>query len=284
MIGTSKIKFGFLLILIYSFSYGAAHSDHLPLWEIHAGVAAIQVPHYRGSESEHSYAIPFPGIIYRGEKLKASEDGVKGILYSGDRHKLDISLASGLPASSDENDARAGMPRLEPTIEIGPSVISELWHSNEKDMGVWLNLPLRMAFSFDDLDVSDKGLIFSPFIKWQLKENNWKWGVALGVSYADENYHNYFYEVDGQYETATRPEYHASSGYSGTRITLSATKRFKQSWFAAFARFEDLRNTVFEDSPLVERNDYMVFGLVYTYLIAQSEESSHHSEHIINGD
>ena len=257
-----------------------ALADHKPLWELHAGIATLQVPHYRGSEAEHNFIIPFPGLIYRGEKLKASEDGVRGLLFSSERNLLDISFGMGLPASSDENDARHGMPKLETSLEVGPSFVSRLWQSEQGNTGIWLNAPLRMAFSFDDFDIKDQGLIFSPYLHWRHKQNQWKWGIALGLSYADENYHNYFYEVDQRYATPTRPEYHPSSGYSGERVTLSVTKHFKKSWLAVFMRYENLSNAVFKNSPLVETETYQVFGLVYTHLITESKQRSHHSEHI----
>ncbi len=260
----------------------STHADHKPLWELQAGLGMLQIPYYRGSASKHNYILPIPTFIYRGEYIKASEDGVKGLLYSSDRFKLDISMAMSFAASSDENGARAGMPKLEPTLEVGPSLITTLWRSENKQSGLWFKLPLRMTFSFDDFNIRDQGLITSPTLFWQHKRNAWKWGISLGVSYADENYHDYFYGVEERYVTDTRTEYNASAGYSGQHVSLSVTKHAKQSWFGAFVRAENLKGTVFDDSPLVEQNDYLVFGILYTRLVAKSKRGSVHSEHEID--
>ena len=270
-------------IALYSLA-STSVADHKPLWEIHLGATGLTVPHYRGSDSNHTYLLPTPMFIYRGERIKINESGVKGLLFSTDKIKLDISLAMSLPASSDENDARSGMPKLEPTLEVGPSLVSQLWLAKDKQSDVSLHLPLRQAFSFDDLDVQDQGLIFSPFLRWRLKHNQWITSASLGTSYANANYHNYYYEVDPEYVTPTRAEYHSSSGYSGSRLTLTVTKHFKKSWLAVFARYETLNDTVFEDSPLVERDDYLLFGAVYTYIIAQSKEKSGHSEYVLDSE
>ena len=274
------ILFGFLMVALPL----TANAGHKPLWEAYIGLTGLQVPHYRGSDSAHNYLIPTPIFIYRGEHFKVNESGVKGLLFTSDKVKLDISLAMSLPASSDSEDARAGMPKLEPTLEVGPSLITQLWLADNKQSDISLHLPLRMAFSFDDLDVEDQGLILSPYLRWRQKRNQWTTGVSLGVSYADAHYHNYYYEVDPTYATPTRPAYQSSGGYSGTRLTLSVSKHFKKSWIAAFARYETLDSTVFEDSPLVERDEYLLFGLVYTHLIAKSKRKSTHSEYILDAE
>ena len=42
----------------------------MPLWEAGGGVSPIVVPDYRGSDQYRGYVLPFPHIVYRGEKLK----------------------------------------------------------------------------------------------------------------------------------------------------------------------------------------------------------------------
>jgi outer membrane scaffolding protein for murein synthesis (MipA/OmpV family) len=266
------------VFLICSICHQPVYADHQPLWEVHAGIGTLHVPHYRGSDSRHHYTVPFPSFIYRGEYIKAGEEGLKGLLYSSERISLDISMALGLPASSEGRDARTGMPDLKPTLEFGPSLIAQLWEAPNKQTGLWLNLPLRETFSFDDFDINGEGLIFSPYLQWRHKTGDWRFSASFGVSYADEDYHNYFYEVEPIYVTTNRPEYHPSGGYSGNRITLTATKRFKNSWIGAFIRYDTLTNAVFEDSPLVERDDYFAFGVAYTHILAKSQKTSIHSD------
>src|SRR5882757_8072770 len=49
---------------------GAALADNkelLPLWEVGGGLAYAHLPDYRGSDEAHSYVLPFPLLVYRGD-------------------------------------------------------------------------------------------------------------------------------------------------------------------------------------------------------------------------
>src|SRR3989338_5371214 len=47
-----------------------ALAEQVPLWEVGAGVAAIDFPEYRGSNVRTSYLLPIPYLVYRGDFLK----------------------------------------------------------------------------------------------------------------------------------------------------------------------------------------------------------------------
>ncbi|MFZ0107585.1 MAG: MipA/OmpV family protein, partial [Thiobacillus sp.] len=139
-----------------------AHAEQLPLWEIGAGLAALSLPDYRGSDVTQTFVLPVPYIRYRGEYLRADRDGFRGILFDSERLEFNISLNGSLPADSDDNPAREGMVDLEPTLEIGPSVDLQLWRSSERKMRLALRVPLRAAITLES----------SPqHIGWQLWPN-----------------------------------------------------------------------------------------------------------------
>lgn len=97
-----------------------AHAEPLPLWEVGAGVAPLCLPDYRGSDQSRNYLLPFPWLVYRGDMLKADREGIRARLFGAERVELDVSLSGSVPVNSERNRARAGMPDLHPTAEVGP--------------------------------------------------------------------------------------------------------------------------------------------------------------------
>ncbi len=70
--------------------------------------------------------------------------------------------------------------------------------------------------------------------------------------------------------TATRPAYSAGGGYSGSRITVEAQRRFTHAWLGLFARYDNLSGAAFANSPLVTTMDYFVVGFGITWVAAES--------------
>jgi len=257
-----------------------AYAQQLPRWELGIGVGGLNLPYYRGSDIYRNYAAPYPYITYRGERLNIDRGGIQGHLFKSDRVKLDLSLAAGIPVSSDGDSPRAGMPDLDPTVELGPSLELNLWQSNHKRQSLWFKLPLRSAHSIGGEGIfKHRGWTFSPFLEYtakSLKRDDWKTSISVGPLYADRDYHNYFYEVHPTYVTPVRSEYHATSGYSGARTTLTIRKHLTDKLqIGGFARFDTLKNSAFEDSPLVSTKHYRALGVALVWMLSQSEEMVH---------
>ena len=98
----------------------------------------------------------------------------------------------------------------------------------------------------------------------------WDIGTAVGPIYASEEYHDYYYEVAPAYATPSRPAYDARAGYSGSRLTLTVSRRFAKFWVGAFARYDNLSGAVFADSPLVKKNDAFMAGIGIAWILVQS--------------
>jgi outer membrane scaffolding protein for murein synthesis (MipA/OmpV family) len=254
-----------------------ASAQERPLWELGVGVATLNLPYYRGSEAQRSYALPFPYLVYRGEYLNVDKDGMRGWLYRRDDLSLDLSLAAGVPVPSDQNGPRAGMPRLDPTVEFGPSLEYRLWRSEDRRRNVWLRLPLRGAFAIGD-SISQQGWLFAPYLELSRHDfgrSGWMNSIAFGPLFADASYHDYFYGVAPQYATATRPAYEGHGGYNGSRITLITGKTFDQLWLSAFVRLDTLNGAAFANSPLVETRSYHIVGVALTWIFARSDTRVH---------
>ena len=263
-----------LIFCIWTAPAAAADMRTLPRWEVGVGLGALSLPFYRGAAGGRTYIVPFPFILYRGEHLRVDEEGIRSYLFHRNGARLDFSLAGGVPVSSDGTSARRGMPSLDPTVEIGPSLEFLLWHSGERDRALWLKFPMRAALSVAVKNIEYQGWIFAPYLDYRLAKGDraepWTITVSLGPQFADRRYHDYFYEVPGAYVTAQRPEYHPSTGYSGSRLTLGLQKRLDSYRLAAFLRYDDLHGAVFSDSPLVQQQHYYAIGAAVIKLLAVS--------------
>ncbi|MBI3547194.1 MAG: MipA/OmpV family protein [Gammaproteobacteria bacterium] len=250
----------------------AAHAEEAPRWELGLGVAALSIADYRGSTQRRQYLLPLPYIQYRGEIFKIDRTGAHGDVFSSDRVKLDISVNAGPPAKSGNNDARVDMPNLDPTVEAGPSLQIFLARDPVQDRHWSLRLPLRAAAATNLSHVQRIGWIFSPSLNYDTLKSAAQWdvGVAVGPLYATEDYHDYYYEVAPAFATAARPAYNARAGYSGSRLTLTAGRRFPKYWVGAFARYDNLRGAVFEDSPLVKKKDSFMAGIGIAWILTKS--------------
>ena len=249
-----------------------AHADEAPAWEIGLGVAALSIPDYRGSAERRQYLLPLPYIQYRGDIFQIDRTGAHGDVFSSDRVKLDISVNAGPPAKSGKNDARVGMPDIDPTVEAGPSLQIFLSHDPAQDRHWSVRLPLRAAAATDLSHVQRIGWIFSPSLNYDALKSATRWdvGVAIGPIYATEDYHDYYYEVAPAFASASRPAYNARAGYSGSRMTITAGRRFPTFWVGAFARYDNLRGAVFEDSPLVKKKDSFMAGVGIAWILTKS--------------
>lgn len=248
----------------------SAYGQSVPRWEIGAGIATLNLPDYRGSDERSSYVLPMPYLVYRGEHIRADRDGIRGMLFEGERLRLNLSLNGTLPVRDDNNVARLGMEELKPTVEIGPTLDMTLWRASDRRSRLDLRLPLRGAVTIEG-SPSHIGWLLYPNLTYSVQSpfgmQGWNMGWMAGSYFSDRRYNTYFYTVAPRYATGARPQYTAHGGYGGSQLTWSLSKRFPAYWVGAFARYDTLRGAVFEDSPLVkERNAFSVgFGISWIF-------------------
>ena len=250
----------------------AGNAAELPLWELGAGVGVVSMPDYRGSDQRQTYVLPIPYLVYRGDVIQVDRQKIRGLLFKSDRAELDVSMNGSIPVKSENNNARQGMPNLDPTLEIGPQLNVFLAGSAASDYELTLRLPVRSVQAMDGLQAQNVGLIFSPVLNLDLKPvNGWHTAFSGGPIFADQQYHEYFYAVDAQYAKPDRPAYAARGGYSGTQFIASMSKRFPNFWLGAFLRADSLQGAAFEDSPLLKQNYAVSAGFGISWVFAQSQ-------------
>jgi outer membrane scaffolding protein for murein synthesis (MipA/OmpV family) len=262
-------------VLALSGAATGARAEQLPLWEAGAGVTVISLPDYRGSDQRRSWLLPFPYLVYRGEFLQADERRTRGLFFKTETIELDASVGATPPVESSRNEARQGMPDLDATLEIGPSLNMLLLQTNDRKTRLELRLPVRAAFATDFSHLNFAGWVFQPSLNLDLRDalgqGGWKLGLVTGPIFSDRRYNQYFYGVDPAFATAGRPAFNAGGGYAGTQFIAALSKRYRDFWVGGYARWDTLNNAVFEDSPLVKTSQYFAAGVAVAWVIGESK-------------
>jgi MipA family protein len=197
-------------------------NEDRPLWEV--GIAAIggEFPDYPGSSQSHFHALPLPYVIYRGEYFQLSPTTARGIIVNAPAVSLDVS-ASGAFRSSHNNQARAGMPGLDYTGQIGPRLNILLAH-DAMYAKVDLELPVRAVFSTNLKTVDYRGVLMAPELAYthgNFMNSGGRFKMGVGPEFATARLMQYFYTVEPQFVTSTRPQFNATGGYLGARFEVS---------------------------------------------------------------
>ncbi len=264
---TNVVVTSFLLCL--SIFSAKADEQKLPKFELGISAVSLHIPDYRGSSHSRSLFLPAPYVRYRSDTLKI-DNGILGIFLDSDRWLLTISGGATLPVD-DDNPERQDMERLKATLEIGPSLDYKIFQGERNQ--VWLELPVRLAFTLEN-NPRNLGPAFEPRLVWlhpAYKKSDWKLRFASGPLYASNKKHDYFYTVGPANVTANRPIYNAEGGFSGIRSDFTYGKRFGDYRIGGFIRYDSLRNSVIEDSPLVTEKTTWLVGVVFSWIFREDD-------------
>ncbi|MFN0038873.1 MAG: MipA/OmpV family protein [Burkholderiales bacterium] len=262
------------LTLVCASGVGVSAATELPLWEAGAGVAVIDFPDYRGSDERRTYVLPVPYFVYRGDFLNADRNSVRGNLLRNDQLNLHVSINGSVPVSSDDNAARQGMPDLDATLEIGPTLEIHLQRSADARVQADLRLPLRAAVATNFKYVDSAGWVFEPRINADVRDlwpgPGWNLGLATGPLFANHRYHELFYGVKPEFATPQRAAYSASGGYAGWQFLGAISKHYGSHWIGGFVRADTLSGAVFESSPLLKQKNYFAAGFAVAWIFDRS--------------
>lgn len=250
-------------------------AEQRPLWEAGIGVTVLNFPDYRGSDERQTWVLPYPFVVYRGEFLQADERRMRGLFFKTDRLELDVSLNGSVPVDSGENSARRGMPDLDATLEIGPSLNIRLAQSANRKTSLELRLPVRAVLASDFSYVRQVGWVFQPSLNADIQDplgyTGWNLGVLAGPLFTERRYNRYFYAVDPAFATATRPAYSPGGGYAGTQLIAALSKRFGDYWVGGFIKWDTLNRAAFEDSPLIRDRQSFAGGIAVAWILGKSK-------------
>jgi len=84
--------------------------------------------------------------------------------------------------------------------------------------------------------------------------------------YSGDEYHDYFYSVESAEVAAGREFYQADGGFSGYRAEFTYSKRFGRYWLGGFLRYDNLRGSEIDDSPLVSEKESWLGGVALAWV------------------
>jgi outer membrane scaffolding protein for murein synthesis (MipA/OmpV family) len=240
-----------------------------PLWELGLGGSVLDLPHYRGSDQRHTWVLPVPFFVYRGDILRADREGARAVLFESSRWNFDLSLGAGAPTRSSDDVARQGMADLPATLELGPNLNYTL--ARDATWKLDLRAPLRAAFTIESHPRSI-GFISTPNLNLDMEPvRHWHVSVLGSLVYADRRYNAHFYDVRPEEARPDRPAYAAGGGYGGTQLIAATSRRFPHFWAGAFVKFDSLNGAVFTDSPLVRQRQQWSAGFALLWVAAASK-------------
>jgi len=251
--------------------------EELSLLEIGVGAITIDIPDYPGSGHNTTHTIPFPAAIYRGDLLRADEEGgVRTRFFHGPRMELNMSVGGQLPSNSEENPDRTGMPDLHTIIELGPGLIFHfIPPSRDAKRKLSLNVPLRYAISSDLKRFDGRGFIFNPviyYIEEQFLLKHLTLFTSFDTRFATRRLHDYFYSVTPQFATSHRPHYQAKGGYLGSSLSLGLTYSFKRRLNVIFGLYHsNYQGSPNLDSPLFAKKETTSIGIGLIWWFYQSD-------------
>lgn len=233
--------------------------------DLGAGPLTVVGNHYRGSDQTKIWIFPIPYFSYRSDKLEAEPSFIRGILFRNRWFSFKLSLVPGLNVESTKNRARAGMPSLDYSLEVGPMAIFHLWESDDNVFEINFECPVRESFATDLTYIKRAGLITVPYFNliYKPRKDGWSFDSEFSISpmWASQRYHERFYSVPTQYQTPPRKAYQATGGYSGVQSAIVFNKRIDRIGLLSFIRWDYLKGTAFEDSPLVKQYHFFIGGI-----------------------
>jgi len=252
------------------------------LWEFGAAGGLGEVANYPASSQRNLIALAAPYFIYRGDIIRiGGGNGVRAVVVDEKDFEIDLSFGGAFSADSEDDTVREGMPELDFLFEVGPQVvyrIKDYEFSNGGTARLNARLQARAAFSTDFSELDDRGFVLNPVITYQQRGRLFPetaLSASIGMVFATERFHEYFYEVADQFATDARPAYQAKGGYLGTEVGFSFSFPIKENirGFAG-AGLQFHAGSANEDSPLYEKDVTYSVAIGFVWRLYKSERKA----------
>nr|WP_324256971.1 MipA/OmpV family protein [Cellvibrio fontiphilus] len=239
-------------------------------WELGLGLGAVGGPDYRGSDEYRSFVSPIPYFIYRGKYIRSDREGVRGNFLRTDQYEFTLSASASITPETEKNTLREGMPELGSTLELGPSFNINLT-GDDFSRGWHLQLPWRAVFAIGADNNGYLGTIVQPQLVYRTKISHWTFHYRAGITFASNDYHDYYYRVAPDYATENRPAFNAGSGYSGWNNNFAFSRNLSlqgvDTRLALFIRYDNIEHSDITNSPLVVDNHSLRGGIAFIWVI-----------------
>ncbi len=267
----TKLK---ILLLISGLLY-SLHANAEAKYEIGLGGIVTSIPDYVGSDESSTFSFPIPYFWYQSENLSLDRNSLQGKLWESDRFKLDVSAGGSIPVKSTDNRARQGMDDLDWIGEIGPSLEWFLVGRDKDRDKIYLKFSVRGAVATNFRNFQYIGYTVEPKFVYEKGFNLDTFGkvdfiTTIGFPYSNDKFHDYVYGVDQRYATVDRSAYEAEAGSDGMRLAMGISARKGNLWYGVFAKYYDISNASFADSPLVKDKQSYTIGIAMAYIFKRN--------------
>ncbi len=241
-------------------------------WTMGLGLGAFNYQYYPGAKESNKILLPAPYFTYRSPKFEVDR-GIKSFLYNTEKIIIDVSADFGLPVNSDDTVARRGMPNLDFVLQLGPSFEFMLNDKRKNYFDARFEIPVRVAFTVDFGNPQHIGYLVEPrftLAHRRTSETGLTHKATMGLKFATQDYHAYYYDVAPAFVTPARSEYKSDAGFGGSFVNYRISYKTSDFIYWAFIRYQSLRGAEFENSPLVLQNDYYLLGVGFAWIFASS--------------
>lgn len=240
-----------------------------PRFEFGVAGAGLQVPAYPGSAVVSDRLLAAPWLIYRSDKLQVKDGGVELVAYESDNLTIDLGIGASLNADTSETPLRSGMPDLDYLLELGPRFnvpLSDKTVDGIRTRWDWTSA-LRFALSTDFSRVDYRGPVVNTQLRYRVEgfnNNKLSFNATATSTWLGDELMDYFYSVDEEFATPTRPQFDAESGFLS--LGLSAGIGYKPidnlNTFLGLG-YTSLSGSRNDDSPLFEdeSNPSVIFAV-----------------------
>lgn len=239
-------------------------------WALGLGLGIFEYNLYPGSKATNRFVLPAPYFTYLSSKFEIDR-GIKSFIYNSNIIVIDISADFLLPVKSDGTEARKGMPDLDFMLQAGPSLEFKLNDKNKNYFEARFEIPFRLAIATNFSSIENIGYLIEPrftFDHQRSTDTGLSHKATIGLKFATQDFYSYYYDVAPEFSTATRPVYNSDAGYGGSFFNYRVTYKAGDLVYWMFLRYQSLRGAEFEDSPLVEKQDYSLIGAGFSWIFA----------------
>jgi len=242
-------------------------------WQAGASLNLINTPLYPGSNQKQQFLLPLPYLKIKHPLIEVDQ-GIRAFIFKNPKLNLNISADLGFPVNSEDSRLRQNMPDLKTVMQIGPSLEISLFGQHNSQTELRFDLPLRLALASDIKQTQSIGWIFEPRFSYHSRrdfKHNLAIVVESGLRFASREYHAYYYDVAATFATDDRPTFQAAAGYNGFFTDLGLSWRWNKLTLFGFIRYQNINKAAFVESPLVEKQHYLLGGISLIYTLASNQ-------------
>ncbi len=269
----NKVIAPFLIILFLHLSALASEVPSLPLYELGMFLGTALIPDYPAAGQSRNRTIPLPLVRYNGDLLRADDEGGTRFRFINvEKFDLDLSISGSFPTDTGNNEARAGMPNLDWTAEIGPRIIYYIYR-NPTDSQLRIGIPVRTNFATNFVKWYGVGYVFAPIVqydKYNFLTENLDLFIHYTAHFITEGVADFFYRVDPQFETVQRPAYKGQPGFLSHEYSLAFKYRFNNKNLIVGTQYSDFSQSANTGSSLHRSNVNWSYVLAFNWVLHES--------------